>query len=126
LTANTAAIQIVLFLTKPSSGYSCKWWHGIRDICEDTTGYDPIAEILKLSNEYIKPNKRRETGTRNNVGRPKVLEDEEEVQRRRDLKDAWEQAHEAKISKTDFCRDEGIEPEYLNNSVLRYCRDHSL
>ena len=38
-----------------SPDHNSKWWRAVKDICEDITGFDPVAEILKISNEYVKP-----------------------------------------------------------------------
>lgn len=104
-----------------SPDHNCEWWRGVKDICEDVSDFDPVAEILKMSEEYAKSSEEPAKRKRK-AGRPKVEEDE--ARRRRDLKAEWEQARDVKVSKTKFCLDKGIEVEYLNNSVLRYCRDH--
>ena len=62
------------------------------------------------------------TKNKKKVGRPKVTI--EEAQKRRKLKTDWERAAEVRISKSEFCEDNDIDVEYLNNSVLRWCRDH--
>lgn len=56
-------------------------------------------------------------------GRPKLCS--EDVQRRRDIKKRW-QAYKTLqgSSKPEFCDDEGIDVNYLDYSVLRWCRDH--
>lgn len=72
--------------------------------------------------QNLSSNKSLPVKTKGKVGRPKVKE--AEAQRRRDLKAKWERARDAKVSKVDFCQDEDIEVEYLNNCVLRWCRDH--
>ena len=63
--------------------------------------------------------------TKNKPGRPKVLA--EEAKKRRDLKTSWEQYRDTikgSGKKMSFCADNEISVEYLNNKVLRWCRDH--
>ncbi|MBN2271987.1 MAG: hypothetical protein JXN61_15335 [Sedimentisphaerales bacterium] len=57
-------------------------------------------------------------------GRPRVAD--EEAKRRRTFKAEWERYKETgpDATKKRFCEDEEINVEYLNNSVLRWCRDH--
>lgn len=59
-------------------------------------------------------------------GAPTVSSKPEEVARRRRLKADWERYKEtvSYATKELFCKDEGIEVSYLNNSVLRWCRDN--
>lgn len=62
---------------------------------------------------------------KSNPGRPKVRE--EEAENRREIKANWEEYRNAikgSGKKESFCEDNGITVEYLNNSVLRWCRDH--
>lgn len=83
------------------------------------TGLDRCKKLYLKAKQKVPP---KGNGKRKNVGRPKV--DLEEAQKRRDLKASWEQSRVAKISKATFCEDKKIKVEYLNNSVLRWCRDH--
>jgi hypothetical protein len=39
----------------PRPDHNCTWWRTVKDICEDVTEFDPVAEILNTSNEYVKP-----------------------------------------------------------------------
>ena len=80
------------------------------------------ARIQKLAATKQKGKTGGKKKTNGERGRPKVTE--EEAQKRRKLKADWVRAHKAKVSKVDFCEDKGIEVEYLNNSVLRWCCDH--
>ena len=66
--------------------------------------------------------------TKGKVGRPKVSI--KEAQKRCKIKSDWEQYRDTirgANKKKNFCydyEDEDITVEYLNNSVLRWCRDH--
>jgi len=60
-------------------------------------------------------------------GRPRVSGDHVEVERRRDLKKRWEDYQSANLKGADkeqFCKDASIKVAYLNNRVLRWCREH--
>ncbi len=70
----------------------------------------------------------RKTKTTGKVGHPKIKP--KEAQRRRKIKNDWEQYRDTikgANKKKCFCvdyEDTDITVEYLNNSVLRWCRDH--
>ena len=69
-----------------------------------------------------KPDGKAKGGKR--CGRPKVTSDE--IERRRELKSEWERYRDSdpEARKKRFCEDEEITVKYLNNSVLRWCRDN--
>lgn len=54
--------KLIFTELKRSSNHNCKWWRDVKDICEDTTGFDPVDKILKLSNEYAEATQ-KPTGT---------------------------------------------------------------
>jgi len=82
---------------------------------------DISAKIEKGELKLVKAEPGKKPGKKK-PGRHKV--EEAEAVKRRKYNTDWKRASEAKVSKDDFCGDEGIEVEYLNNSVLRWCRDH--
>lgn len=116
--------KLIGFAVNQSPDHNCEWWCAVKDICEDITGFDPVAEILKISNEYrVKEHK---TVTKKKVGRPKVSE--EKAKKRRGIKADWERYRDtvkAANKKKSFCDENGITVEYLEDTVLRWCRYHS-
>ena len=96
-----------------------------REIAKTILGHldKPIKELNAIvQNQNFEKKAKEPAKTKGEVGRPKVTE--AEAKKRRRLKADWEQARDAKISKSDFCDDKGIGVEYLNNCVLRWCLDH--
>ncbi len=87
-----------------------------------------LAEFLQKLAEtgQEKQTNRGKTETRNKPpGRPRVSK--EEAEHRREIKARWEQycdTIKGANKKESFCDDKGITVEYLNNLVLRWCRDH--
>ena len=113
---------------KQSPDHNCEWWRRVKNICEDTTGFDPVAEILKISNEYRtkeQPPSAPKPKGRKKVGRPKVKD--KEAIKRREIKANWERYRDTikgANKKKSFCDENGIKVEYLEDSVLRWCRYH--
>ena len=76
-----------------------------------------LSDELVTIADKIKPKKK--------PGRHKVKE--EEARKRKELKADWERYRDTikgPNKKKSFCEEKDIKVEYLNNSVLRWCRDH--
>ncbi len=90
---------------------------------KESTDADTSAELLTKA----KLASRKGRSKKNDRGRPRVSDDRVEVERRRNLKSKWEQYQSVGLkdaSKPQFCLDKGISVAYLNDSVLRWCREH--
>ena len=100
--------------------------------------YGPGVPFIRIALERVKAD--LDTTQKNNSGkgksrkttgkprsRPRVSDDHVKVERRRDLKKKWENYQSTGLkgaSKEQFCKDRGISVAYLDDSVLRWCRNH--